>query len=133
MIRFAAEFCITVSWGGSWMPRNSTRGRVCPNAECRFHAQPDAGNIVLHSFFRLKHGHRRRYRCTACGRTFCSTTGTPYHRIHHRKNLFDAVAAMSVEGVSKASIARIKGKRPTLPGRLILPGNRDQRDPSAAG
>jgi transposase InsO family protein len=26
-----------------------------------------------------------------------------------------------------------ESKRPTLPGRLILPGNRDQRDPSAAG
>jgi IS1 family transposase len=91
------------------MPRKSTRGRVCPNADCRFHAQREAGNIVLHSFFRLKRGRRRRYRCTASGRTFCATTGTPYHRIQYGKNLFDEVAAMSVEGVSKSSIARIKG------------------------
>jgi len=52
---------------------------------------------------------RRRYRCTACGKTFSSTKGTPYYRLHCTRRDFDEVAAMSVEGVSISAIARIKG------------------------
>ncbi len=44
----------------------------------------------------------------ACGRTFCSTTQTPYYRIKHTRKSFDEVVTMSVEGVSKSAIARIK-------------------------
>ena len=52
---------------------------------------------------------RRRYRCNACGTTFCSTKGTPYYRLQHRRSTFDEVATLSVEGVSKSAIARVKG------------------------
>ncbi len=50
------------------MIRNSRSGRPCPNPNCRFYGQPGKGNIIKHSFFRLKRGRRRRYRCKACGR-----------------------------------------------------------------
>jgi len=83
--------------------------RFCPNSGCPLHAQFGKGNIIRHSFIRLKRGRRRRYRCTACTRTFCSTIGTPYHRLQCARSTFDEVAAMSVEGISKSSIARIKG------------------------
>jgi transposase len=67
------------------------------------------GNITRHGFFKLKHGsRRRRYRCTACGKTFASTQGTPYRRLHCTRRDFDEVAVMSVEGVSRSAIARIK-------------------------
>ncbi len=91
------------------MPSKRTTDCCCPNPDCPFAGKRAAGNIVLHSSFKLKRGRRRRYRCTACARTFCSTTTTPYHRIQYSKNLFDEVVAMSVEGVSKSAIARIKG------------------------
>jgi hypothetical protein len=39
---------------------------------------------------------------------FCSTTGTPYYRLQHRRATFDEVASLSVEGVNKSAIARAK-------------------------
>ena len=59
--------------------------------------------------YKTKFGKRRRYRCQQCGKTFCSTAGTPYHRLQHCRAMFDEVAALSVEGVSKSAIARVKG------------------------
>ena len=53
-------------------------------------------------------GRRRRYRCQACGKTFCTNTGTPYHRIQRRRVTFDDVAALSVEGLNKSAIVRVK-------------------------
>ena len=75
----------------------------CPNAACT----PSAP-VVRHGFYKTKFGKRRRYRCRGCGKTFCSTAGTPYHRLQHRRSTFDDVAALSVEGVSKSAIARVK-------------------------
>src|SRR5213593_3586314 len=59
-------------------------------------------------FYRTNGGRRRRYRCSTCGKTFCSNTGTPYHRLQHRRATFDEVAALSVEGLNKSAIARVK-------------------------
>ena len=87
------------------MPRQQ---RSCPNTKFQMYRQSGRDNIILHSFFRLKRGKRRRYRCTVCGKTFCSTTGTVYHRIHRSRNTFDEVCCLSVEGVSKSAIARVK-------------------------
>ena len=90
------------------MRHNSSSRAACPNPECRFHGQVGKGNIIKHSFFRLRRGRRRRYRCKACGKTFCSTTGTPYHRLQYSRSVFDEVVSMSVEGLNKSSIARVK-------------------------
>jgi IS1 family transposase len=35
--------------------------------------------------------------------------GTPYYRLQHRRSTFDEVAALSVEGLDKSAIARVKG------------------------
>ena len=53
-------------------------------------------------------GKRRRYQCQTCGKTFCSTNGTPYYRLQHRRATFDEVATLSVEGLNKSAIARVK-------------------------
>jgi transposase-like protein len=44
----------------------------------------------------------------SCAKTFCGNTGTPYHRLQHRRSTFDQVAALSVEGLNKSAIARVK-------------------------
>ncbi len=61
-----------------------------------------------HGFYKTRWRRRRRYRCRSCGNTFCSNTGTPYHRLQHRRATFDEVATLSVEGLNKSAIARIK-------------------------
>ena len=91
------------------MARSLVKDRYCTNENCSLSGQCGKGNIVRHSFVQLKHGTRRRYRCTACGKTFSSTKGTPHYRLHCCHRAFDEVATMSVEGVSKSAIARIKG------------------------
>ena len=88
---------------------NSPKTRLCPNTQCSLYARKNEGNIVPHGFFKKKRGRARRFRCTDCGKSFCSSKGTPYSRLQHSRNAFDMVAAMSVEGVSKSSIARIMG------------------------
>ncbi len=76
---------------------------ICSTATC-----PKTARVILHGFYKTKSGRCRRYRCTSCGKTFCSTRGTPYYRLQHRRSTFDEVAALSVEGVSKSAIARVK-------------------------
>jgi hypothetical protein len=86
--------------------RGSIDRMACPNRECELHGRIGKGNVVRHGFSQVKWGRRRRYRCTACGKTCGATTGTPYKRLQHSMRAFDRVAALSVEGVSKAAIAR---------------------------
>lgn len=61
-----------------------------------------------HGFSNVKWARRRRYRCTVCGKTFGATTGTPYKRLQHPESKIDRVAALSVEGIGKAAIARFE-------------------------
>ncbi len=89
------------------MARKPVTGRCGPNVECDFRGKTSAGNIILHSFYKRKDGRRRRYRCTACGRTFSANTGTIYERLHCSRDEFDHVAQLSVEGMNKSSIARV--------------------------
>ena len=65
-------------------------------------------DVIRHGFYTSKSGRRRRYRCKKCRKIFCSTSRTAYYRLQHRRITFDEVAALSVEGVSKSSIARVK-------------------------
>ena len=80
----------------------------CANQECPRLEKAAVGRIVRHGFCRTKWGRRRRYRCRTCGRTFCTNAGTPYDRLQHRRATFDEVAALSVEGLNKSPIARVK-------------------------
>ncbi len=80
----------------------------CANRECSLSGQAAAASIIRHRFYKTKRGKRRRFRCRSCGRTFCANTGTPYHRLQHRRATFDEVAALSVEGLNKSAISRVK-------------------------
>ncbi len=80
----------------------------CPNRQCSLLRKADSGAIIRHGFYTTRWRKRRRYRCRTCGKTFCSTTGTPYHRLQHRRAIFDEVASLSVEGLNKSAIARVK-------------------------
>lgn len=82
---------------------------ACPHASCALVGRRGQGNVVKHSLSRLRHGVRRRFRCTGCGRTFCSTTGTAYHRIQRSRRMFDWVVSLRMEGSSIAGISRLTG------------------------
>ena len=81
---------------------------ACPNQDCPHFNRFTDGNIILHSFYKTRQGRRRRYRCKNCGKTFSSTYGTAYYRLQSSRAAFDQVAKMSVNGIDKSSISRIK-------------------------
>ena len=82
--------------------------RCCPNPACCFNGQFGKGNIIRHSFYTTTQGRRRRYRCKQCGRTFSSTHGSSYYRLHKRRSLFDEVILMCVNGLGIKAMARVK-------------------------
>ena len=84
-------------------------GLRCPNVQCAGSGMKRTGSIIRHGFYKTKWGKRRRYQCQTWGKTFCSNTGSPYHRRQHSRVTFDEVAALSVEGLNKPAISRVKG------------------------
>ncbi len=90
------------------MKRSKKSSRCCPNPDCSFKGQLGKGNIIRHSFYTTTQGRRRRYRCKECGRTFSSTHGTPYYRLHKPRSLFDEVVHMCVHGIAISTIVGIK-------------------------
>jgi len=77
----------------------------CPNRACPL---ARAGSIIRHGFYNTNSGKRRRYRCRTYAKTFCSNARTPCHRLQHHRATFDEVARLSVEGLNKSAIARVK-------------------------
>ena len=88
--------------------KNSLKNLACPNENCPHFRKHRQGNIIRHSFYKTRQGRRRRYRCKDCGRTFSSTFGTAYYRLQSSRICFDDVATMSVNGIGKSAISRIK-------------------------
>src|SRR5215831_12544935 len=81
---------------------------ICPKKHRPPSKQGDVGAIIRHGFYTTRWGKLRRYQCQACGKTFSSTSGTPYYRFQHRRGTFDEVAALRVEGLNKWAITRVK-------------------------
>jgi transposase-like protein/IS1 family transposase len=80
----------------------------CPNRHCPPSGKGGVGAIIRYGYYTTRSGKHRRYQCQTCGKTFCSTTQTPYYRLQHRRATFDEVASLSVEGLNKSAIARAK-------------------------
>ena len=94
------ESSVTASTGQNGEGVVATDARLAARPSAPIPGRPTIdSNIVA----RPKWGRRRRYRCQACGKT-----GTPYHRLQHRRATFEEVAALSVEGLNKSAIARVK-------------------------
>ena len=66
-------------------------------------------NIVGHGSFPTKWGRRWRDRCTVCGGTVSTHTGTAYSGLRCARREFDQVASLRVEGVSISATARVTG------------------------
>ncbi len=81
------------------MKYKSVRDRCCQNEKCQDFRKYGERNIIRHSKYTTRQGRRRRYLCKTCEKTFCSTKGTPYYRLHKSRLDFDEVAQMTVEGV----------------------------------
>ncbi len=90
------------------MKYKPVRDRCCQNEKCQDYSKLVEGNIIRHSKYKTRQGRRRHYLCKTCKKTFCSTKGTLYYRLHKSRRDFDEVVQMTVEGVGISSISRIK-------------------------
>ena len=70
------------------MKYKPVRDRCCQNEKCQNHGKFCQRNIIGHSKYKTKQGRRRRYLCKTCKKTFCSTKGTPYYRLHKTRSDF---------------------------------------------
>ncbi len=104
------------------MPTTTPLRLSCPTPSC---SKQPAQNLVRHSFLHTRTGTTQRWRCKTCGRTFTRRSGTPYHRLRNPPSRFDRVVQMSVEGSSKASIARVNGISPATVDRWTLRASRE--------
>src|SRR3954470_6846857 len=68
------------------------RDQFCHNPDCVARGQLGLGNIRVHG---LK---ERRYRCTACGRTFAATRDTPFYRLKKSADLVTIVITLLCHG-----------------------------------
>ena len=88
---------------------NVVDGMACAKPGCDNRGKPGL-NIVGHGSFATKSGRRRRYRCTVCGGTLSTNTGTAYNGLRCTRREFEQVAGLRVEGVSISATARVTGR-----------------------
>ena len=91
---------------------------ACCNPACDNFGRPGL-NIVGHGWFVTNSGRRRRYRCTVCGGTLSTNTGTAYSGFRCSRQEFDQVASLRVEGVSISATARVTGRSPNTIARWL--------------
>ena len=106
---------------------NAIDGAACATPGCDNRGAPGR-NIVGHGSFVTKSGRRRRYRCTVCGGTLSTNTGTAYSGLRCTRQEFDQVASLCVEGVSISATARVTGhSRNTIARWLTRASNAAER------
>lgn len=70
----------------------------CQNPKCSAQGRMGQGDIKIHS-------HKdQRYRCTMCGKTFTTTKGTPFYRLHKDQTLLVIVATLLAHGCPRQAI-----------------------------
>lgn len=84
-------------------------GMACAMPGCDNRGRPGR-NIVRHGSFPTRTGRRQRFRCTVCGATLSTNTGTAYAGLRCTRREFDQVASLRVEGMSISATARITGR-----------------------
>jgi transposase-like protein len=75
----------------------------CPNEACPARGQTGKGNIGVHS------RKDRRYKCSACGKTFAATKGTPFYRLHKPAELLSVVLTLLAHGCPVPAIVAAYG------------------------
>ena len=75
----------------------------CPHRACLASGQIGKGNITIHS------QKERRYKCTACGKTFSETKGTPFYRAHKDHEAVVTVVTLLAHGCPVPAIVAAFG------------------------
>jgi transposase-like protein len=77
--------------------------QFCPNPDCPASGQVGRGNISVHS------RKERRFLCSACGKTFAATKGTPFYRLHKDASVFVCVVTLLAYGCPTQAVVAAFG------------------------
>ena len=72
----------------------------CPNLTCPARGQVGKGNIGVHS------RKERRYKCSACGKTFAGSKGTVFYRLRKAPDLVVIVVTLLAYGCPVQAIVK---------------------------
>jgi transposase-like protein len=79
------------------------QGQFCHNSDCSDRGQRGRGNICIHS------RKEQRYCCSAWGRTFAATTGTPFYRLRTATDVVTVVLTLLCHGCPLQAIVAAFG------------------------
>src|SRR4051812_19073148 len=79
------------------------QSQSCHNPDCTARGQLGLGNISVHS------RKEKRYRCSACGRTFAATRDTPFYRLKRSADLVTLVITLLCHGCPVQAIVAAFG------------------------
>jgi transposase-like protein len=91
--------------------RVSQKAPPCPTCTATAGHPPRAaaGTVTRYGFVRSSRRRQQRWRCARCTTTFTRDTGTLFERLRSPSTAVERALALSIEGVSKAAIARVVG------------------------
>ena len=84
----------------------------CPNPDCKNHGETGTGAIVANGSYRTNTGVSRRFLCRACGRSFCSTSGSPFYELRSPTSRLLSALKLLLKGVSIRQTAEILDTSP---------------------
>jgi transposase-like protein len=89
-------------------PKYNLENESCPNPECPLYGKPGKGNIVSNGTIKTKQGeNRRKFLCKACGRSFCSRTGTIFYDLRTPEDKVLLALRLLVKGMPLRGVADV--------------------------
>lgn len=94
------------------MNSRGSRGETCTNPQCSRHGQAFNGNIVANGTYAKKNGTvGRRFLCKACGKSFCSRTGTFFYDLRSPEEKVLVAMKLLAKGMPLKEAAKSLGVR----------------------
>jgi len=81
---------------------------ACPNPECSLYGKTGKSNIVSNGTIQTEQGeNRRKFLCKACGRSFCSRTGTIFYDLRTPEEKVLLALKLLVKGMPLRGVADV--------------------------
>lgn len=82
----------------------------CPNPKCENHGLAQSGSVICNGHYQRKNGSiSYRFLCRSCGKSFCSSSGTPFYDLRHPHEKILMAMKLLVKGMSLRSTAEVLG------------------------
>lgn len=81
---------------------------ACPNPDCPMYGETGRGNIVSNGTYQNKEGEKlRKFLCRACGKSFCSRSGTIFYDLRTPEDKVLLALKLLVKGMTLRGVAEV--------------------------